>query len=121
MRGKCVIYLDSGHHWNRCKARIPSTPEQTSGGSAQQGQNNGGETVCCLAKYMLGTNDASCNEESGEDMGEKWIADSGASFRITHSADVLSDVRLCKDKVRIGDNHPVDIVGYGTLTVVFPG
>ena len=25
------------------------------------------------------------------------------------------------DKVRIGDNHMIDVVGYGTLTVVFPG
>ncbi|CAM9602003.1 unnamed protein product, partial [Laminaria digitata] len=46
---------------------------------------------------------------------EKWIADSGASFHMTHSADFLSDVRLCDDKVRIGDNHLIDVVGYGTL------
>ena len=25
------------------------------------------------------------------------------------------------EKVRIGDNHLIDVVGYGTLTVVFPG
>ena len=31
----------------------------------------------------------------------------------------MSDVRLCK--VRVGDYHMVDTVGYGTLTVVFPG
>ena len=59
---------------------------------------------------MLGTNDDSINEERSEDMGEKWIADSGASFHITHSADLLSDVRLC-DKVRIGDKHLIDTVG----------
>ncbi|CAM9287200.1 unnamed protein product, partial [Laminaria digitata] len=52
---------------------------------------------------------------------EKWIADSGASFHMTHSADFLSDVRLCDGKVRIGDNHLIDVVGYGTLTAVFPG
>ena len=40
---------------------------------------------------------------------------------MTHSADLLSDVRLCDDKVRIGDNHLIDVVGYGTLLVVFPG
>ena len=39
----------------------------------------------------------------------------------TRSADLLSDVRLCDDKVRIGDNHLIDVVGHGTLTVVFPG
>ena len=70
---------------------------------------------------MLGTSDYLCNEELGDCIGEKWIADSGASFHITHSAYLLSDVRLCDDKVRIGDNHLVDVVGYGTLTIVFPG
>ena len=40
---------------------------------------------------------------------------------MTHSADQLSDVRLCSDKVTIGDNHLIDVVGYDTLTVVFPG
>ncbi|CAN0530962.1 unnamed protein product, partial [Laminaria digitata] len=54
-------------------------------------------------------------------ISEKWIADSGASFHMTHSADFLSDVRLCDHKVRIGDNHLIDVVGYGTLTAVFPG
>ena len=75
----------------------------------------------CLAKYILGTNDGSCNEECSEDMGDKWIADSSASFHITHAVDLLSDVTMCDDKARIGDNHLIDIVGYGTLTVVFPG
>ena len=51
----------------------------------------------------------------------KWIADSGASFHMTHSADLLSDVRLGDYKVRVGDNHLIDVMGYGTLTVVFPG
>ena len=54
-------------------------------------------------------------------MGDKWIADSSASFHITHAVDLLSDVTMCDDKARIGDNHLIDIVGYGTLTVVFPG
>ncbi|CAM9259353.1 unnamed protein product, partial [Laminaria digitata] len=49
------------------------------------------------------------------------MADSGASFHMTRSADLLSDVRLCDDKVRIGTNHLIDVVGYGTLTVVCPG
>ena len=40
---------------------------------------------------------------------------------MTHSADPLSDVRLRNHKIRIGDNHLIDGVGYGTLTVVFPG
>ena len=43
----------------------------------------------------------------------KWIADSGASFHMTHSADLLGDVRLGDDKVRVGDNHLID-VAWGT-------
>ena len=66
--------------------------------------------------------DDSGNEEHSDDTGGKWVVgSSGASFHITHSADLLSDVRLCDGKVRIGDNHLTDIEGYGTLTVVFSG
>ena len=88
-----------------------------------QGQNNGGQTtVCCLAKCTLGANTDYYSEERSGGVGEKWVADSGASFHFTHSADLLSDVRLCEDdKVRIGDNHRIDVLGYGTLTAVFPG
>ena len=77
--------------------------------------------MCCLATCALGTNDDSGSEERSEDIDEKWTADSRESFHITHSADILSDVRLYDDKVRIGDDHLIDTVGYGTLTVVFPG
>ena len=42
-----VAWNPGGHTWSQCKARIPPAPEQTSGGGAQ-GQNNGGETVCCI-------------------------------------------------------------------------
>ena len=120
VKEKRIRCLEPGHPWFRCKARIPPAPEQTSGGGAQ-GRNNDGETVCCLAKCMLGTNDDSCNEERSDCIGEEWIANSGTSFHMTHSADISSDIRLCDDKVRIGDNHLIDVVGYGTLTVVFPG
>ena len=93
VKGKCIRCLEPGHTWSQRKAHIPPAPEQTSGGGAQ-GQNNGGETVCCLAKCMLGTNDDSCNEERSGCIGEKWIADSGASFHMTRAAELLSDVRL---------------------------
>ena len=56
-----------------------------------------------------------------ESFAEKWIADSGASSHLTHSVDQLSDVRLCNDKVKIGDNDLIDVVDGGTLAVVFPG
>ncbi|CAM9954547.1 unnamed protein product, partial [Laminaria digitata] len=124
VKGKCIRCLEPGHMWYQCKARITPASERTSGGGAQ-GQNNSGETVCCLANAMLSIGDDSRAEErSGdltESLAERWIADSGASFHMTRSADLLSDVRLCDDKVRIGDNHLIDVVGYGTLTVVFPG
>ena len=70
---------------------------------------------------MLGTNDDPSNEERSDYIGEKRTADSDASFHMTHSADLLSDVRLGDVKVRVGDNHLIDVVGYGTLSVVFPG
>ena len=40
---------------------------------------------------------------------------------MTHSADCFSDFRLGDDKARISDNHLIDLVGYGTLAVAFPG
>ena len=124
VKGKCIRCLEPGHMWYQCKARVTPASERTSGEGAQ-GQNNSGETVCCLANAMFSRSDDSCTEERSESitesLAEKWIADSGASFHMTHSADLLSDVRLCDDKVRIGDNHLIDVVGYGTLTVVFPG
>ena len=70
---------------------------------------------------MLGTNDDPCNEERSDYVGEKWIADSGASFQMTHSPDLLSDVRLGDDRVRVGDNHLIHVMGYGILTLVFQG
>ena len=65
VKGKCIRCLEHGHTWSQCKARMTPAPEQTSGGSAQ-GQNNGGETVCCVAKRMLGTNDDTHNEERSD-------------------------------------------------------
>ena len=124
MKGKCIRFLEPGHTWNQCKSRVTPASERTSGEGAQ-GRNNSGETVCCLANAMFSRSNEPCAEERSESMteslAEKWIVDSGASFHITHSADLLSDVRLCGDKARIGNNHLVDVVGYGTLTVVFPG
>ena len=106
-----ISLVQPGHTWSQCKTRILPDSEQTSAGGAR-GQSNGGETVCCLAKFMLGTNDDPCNQERSDYIGEKWIADSGASFHSTRSSDFLSDVRLGDDKVRVGDNHLIDVVGY---------
>ena len=40
---------------------------------------------------------------------------------MTRSADMMHGIRPTSDKVRISDSRVIDIVGYGTLTVVFPG
>ena len=34
VEGKCIRFLEPGHHWNQCKARIAPAPEQLSGGGA---------------------------------------------------------------------------------------
>ena len=93
---------------------------RASGGGAQA-QTNGGETVFFLAKCMLGANTVLWSEERLVGVGEKWIADSSAFLHRIHSADLLSGVRLCDDKVRIGGNHLIDVAGYGTLTVLCSG
>ncbi|CAN0006538.1 unnamed protein product, partial [Laminaria digitata] len=52
---------------------------------------------------------------------DKWVAGSGATYHMTRSADMMRDIRPTIDKVTTGDSRMIDIVGYGTLTVVFPG
>ena len=70
-------------------SRHPPASERTSDGRAQ-GQNNSGGTVYCLANAMRGGTDSSCaaehNESLTESLAKKWIANSGASFLMTHSA-----------------------------------
>ena len=95
MKGKCIRCLKLGHMWYQCKARVTPTSERTFDEGAQE-QNNSGETVRCRANSMFSRSDESCAEEGSESitksLAEKWIADSGASFHMTHSADLLSDV-----------------------------
>ena len=74
--------------------------------------------LCCK---VAGTNDGPCNEERRDCTGDKWIEDSAASFYMTRSADLLSDIRLCDDKGRVGDNHLIDVLWYDTLTVASAG
>ena len=87
----------------QCKARFTPASERTSDGRAQ-GQNNSIETVCCLAKYMPSSSDDSSTRGRRESLAnlqsfaERWLADSGALFHMTHPADQLSNVRLCDDK-----------------------
>ena len=67
---------------------------------------------------MLGKRDAIGEREQGTDGTEKWIADSGETFHMTRSADLLRDVQPSEDKVKIGNDTLVDVEGYGSLTLV---
>ena len=40
---------------------------------------------------------------------------------MTRSADMTHDLRPTHEKVRVGYSRTIDIVGYCTLTVAFPG
>ena len=79
--------------------------------------------MCRLVKSVISGSDSFCVVERRECFTKrfagKWISESGDSFRKAHSADQLSNLRLCDDIVRIGDNHQFDVVGYGTFMVVF--
>ena len=50
---------------------------------------------------------------------EKWIAESGATFHMTRSADYLRDMHPSEDKVKVGNDTLIGVEGYGSLTVVF--
>ena len=69
---------------------------------------------------MLGKRDAVGEREKSHDGNEKWIADSGATFHMTRSADLLRDLNPSEDKVKIGNDTLIGVEGYGSLTVVFP-
>ena len=85
------------------------------------GQTKAGDNVCCLASVLLGTSVGSSKETLAQNTAEKWVTDNGATFHMTRSADMMYDIRPMNDKVRIGDSRMIAIVGYGKLTVVFPG
>ena len=112
MQNKCHRCLEPGHRWFNCTGHVIP--------AAKKSQNGSGEIIGCLAIGMLGERDAVGESEQGTDGTEKWIADSGATFHMTRSADLLRDVQPFEDKVRFGNDTLVDVEGYGSLTVVFP-
>ncbi|CAN0006461.1 unnamed protein product, partial [Sphacelaria rigidula] len=57
---------------------------------------------------------------SSSDGIERWIADSGETFHVTKSAEMLCDVQPSEDKVKIGSDTLIDGEGYGSLIVVCP-
>ena len=69
---------------------------------------------------MLGKSDAVGGREQSKDGTEKRIADSGATFHMTRSADLLRGLHPTEDKVEIGNDTLIGVEGYGSLTVAFP-
>ena len=122
VRGKCIRCLELGHHWNPCKAHI-SLLQRRHQTEVRKAKATAVRLLCvvlqsaCLVRMMT---------RAMRNVAKIWARSAYRSmvhpFHIIHSADLLSDVRLCGDKVRTRDNHLVDKVGYGTLTaVVSPG
>ena len=103
MRNKCHRCLEPGNRWFNCTAHVIP--------AATKSQNGSGEIIGCLAIGMLGKRDAVGECEQGTDGTEKWIADSGAIFHMTRSADLLRDVQPSEDKVKIGNDTLVDVEG----------
>ena len=108
LTGTCIRCLEPGH-WRECAAYVHSIV-------GTKGRNKASENVCCLASVLLGTSKLN----SSKITAAKWVADSGVTYRMTRSADIMHDIRPSSDKDRICDNGMIDIVGYGLLTVVFP-
>ena len=46
-------------------------------------------------------------------------ADSGATFRMTRSVDLLREVQPSEVKVKVGIDTLIDVESYGSMTVVF--
>ena len=53
---------------------------------------------------MVGARDAVGEREQGTGGTEEWMDDSGATFHMTRSADLLRDVQPSEDKVKIGND-----------------
>ena len=64
-----------------------------------------GDIIGCLAISMLSKRGAVGEREQSKDGNEKWIADSGATFHNTRSADLLRDLQPSEDKAKIGMIH----------------
>ena len=104
MRNKCHRCLEPGHRWFDCTAHVIP--------AASKSQKGSGEIIGFLAIAMLGRRDAVGEREKGKD-SEKWIADSGATFYITRSADLLRDVQPSEDKVKVGNDTLITLMVTG--------
>ena len=93
MRNKCHRCLDQSYRWFDCTARI--TP------ATKKFQNGSGEIIGCLAFDMLGKRYAVGECGQSEDGTGKWIADSGATFKMARSADLYRDWHRSEVNVRL--------------------
>ncbi|CAM9644848.1 unnamed protein product, partial [Sphacelaria rigidula] len=59
------------------------------------------------------------HNDSSNDGIDRWIADSGATFHMTESVEMLRDLQPSEEKVKIDNNTLIDVECYGSLTVVF--
>lgn len=58
--------------------------------------------------------------ENSKNGSDDWIGDSGATFDMTRSADLLRDLQPSEDEVMIGSDASIDVDGYGSFTAIFP-
>ena len=103
MRNKCHRCLEPDHRWFECTSHVIP--------AANKSQNGSGEIIGCLAIGVLGRRDAVGEREQGTDDAEKWIADSGATFHMTRSADLFRDVQPSEDKVKVGNDTLIGVEG----------
>ena len=87
----CHRCLEPDHRWFDCTAHVIS--------AAKKSQNGSGKVIGCLAIDMLGKRDAVGGRKQSKDGTDEWIADSGAAFNMTRSADLLRDLYLSEYKV----------------------
>lgn len=74
-------------------------------------QNSNVGNVGSLASVVVGVSVGSVKEDSSQHTAEKGVADSGATYHVTRSADVTCDIRPTNEQTRVGDCRMIDVVG----------
>ena len=92
MRNKYHRCLEPGHRWLDCNAHVIPT--------AKTSPNGSGDIIGCLAIGMLCKRDVVGEREKTKDGNEKRIADSGATFHMSGSTDLLRDLHPSESRSR---------------------